>query len=308
MKHIFKFFTKTKTGFSKRSIINQNFEVETISPVTLRQIAEISGVSYQTVSRVLNNQAHLHKPETAERVKKIASELGYRPNLNARGVQTGRTRTIGVMNGIGWQDSYSMQLLIGAHDMIISRDYLPIMLAARPNLASELQQIHRLVDRRIDGVILRPVMHDVSDQYLREVVERKIPLVTVDIQVPGTQHVDYVGTDGVEGGRKAAEHLVRLGHRRLAYLTWFGLLIMKQNRLRGFERVINDTPDASCQVMDVNFDPEAFGVSGALELLSQKERPTAVFVSTDDLAKGVYSAAAQLGLRIPEDLSVVGFF
>ena len=282
-------------------------EVVPISPVTLRQIAAISGVSYQTVSRVLNNQAHLHKPETVKRVKQVADELGYRPNLNARGVQTGHTRTIGVMNGIGWQDSYSMQLLIGAHDAIISQDYLPIMLAARPGLATELEQIHRLVDRRVDGVILRPVMHEVSDQYLREVVERKIPLVTVDIQVPESQHVDYVGTDGVAGGRKAAEHLVQLGHRRMVYLTWFGHLIMKKNRLKGFQEVVAQTPDAECKVYDIEFDKTNFGVNRALEILQSDDRPTAIFVSTDDLAKGVYAAAEKVGLRIPEDLSVVGF-
>lgn len=277
-----------------------------MSGATLREIAKKSGFSYQTVSRVLNKQGHLHRTETVRRVMEVAEELGYRPNLNARGIQMGRTRTIGILADLA-PDSFSRNLLLGIHDEVISEDYLPIFLMSRPGLANELEQIHRLVDRRVDGVVLRPVMHEVSDQYLREVVDRHLHLVTVDIQVPDTRFVDFVGTDDLLGGLLAARHLLELGHRRLAFVSWFMHLIMKQHRRDAFCDAVRSVPGATAEVVDIQFDRETWGKAEALELLRRPDRPTAVFVGADDIARGIYLAAAELGLRIPQDLSVVGY-
>ncbi|MBN1517826.1 LacI family DNA-binding transcriptional regulator [Candidatus Sumerlaeota bacterium] len=274
--------------------------------VTLREIARKSGVSYQTVSRILNHQSNLHKPDTVARVRKVAEELGYRPNLNARGIQTGKTRMIGIMNGFG-QGPLDENLLLGMHDALIQLDYLPIMLMTRPGVCTSLEQVHRLVDRRVEGIVLRPASQDIADDCLREIADRKIPLVMVEFEADGAEFADFAGADDIKGGELAAEHLLRLGHSRVAYISWLMQTEQKQERLKGFQDAFHEAGDTQLTIADIPFDLHTLGEPFVRELLSRPDRPTAVFVSTDDLAKGVYAAARDLRLRIPQDLSVVGF-
>jgi LacI family transcriptional regulator len=273
---------------------------------SLRQIAEASGVSISTASRALLRQSNV-RAETRKRVLAAADRFKYRPNLLVRGMQTGRTHTVGVMLRV--TDPFYGQIYAGIHDALLAVDHVPILVwsgrdpqQARRGGVTELDQIHRLVDRRVDGVILVPVVDAASDDYLHEVWDRKIPLVAIDRELPESQ-ANFVGCDDRAIGQMAAEHLLGLGHRRLGHLAGPGFASTGRHRREGFEAA---AAAAGAQVVVVEEPTFMAGHDKADELLNRPDRPTAIFAANDHLALSVYDAAAQLGLRVPEDLSVMG--
>ena len=275
-----------------------------LSP-SLADIARDAGVSIGTVSRVLRGQATV-SPATAKRIADAAERLRYRPNLLVQGMQTGRTRTIGVMVPV--DDPFHGELVCGIHDALVAADHAPLLLWSgssrpQPRPVTELEQLHRLIDRRVDGVIIRPVTDAADDIYLREAIERDLPVVAVDRELAAAR-VDFVGCEDAEGGRLAAKHLLALGHRRFGHLA--GALFTSTGRQRhdGFLSTIA-AAGASCRREE---DPTfSDGEAQAFHLLSAEPRITALFCANDLLAAGAYRAAARLDRRIPDQLSIIGF-
>jgi LacI family transcriptional regulator len=275
------------------------------SSPSLADIARDAGVAISTVSRVLHGHATV-APATALRIRAAAQRLRYRPNLLVQGMQTGRTRTIGVMVPV--DDPYHSAMVCGIHDALVGADHAPMLLwsgSQRPlaHPVSELEQLHRLIDRRVDGVIIRPVVDDADDAYLREALDRELPVVAVDRELTRSR-VDFVGCQDADGGRQAAEHLLARGHRRFGHLA--GALFTSTGRQRhdGFVAAIA-AAGASCRTIE---DPTfSDGEAQAFQLLSDAPRITALFCANDLLAAGAYRAAARLGVRIPEACSVIGF-
>ena len=274
--------------------------------VSLKQIAEASNVSIATVSRVLRNRGEI-ADSTRERVLSAAKDLRYRPNLLVKGLQTGRTQSCGVLMELG--DPFLAQIFVGLQDELQLHDYAPIALrvsadqneAGRP---SELKQIHRLLDRRVDGIVLRPIVDAASDLYLEEVWNRGLPLVAVDRRLPHS-HADFVGSADAMGGRLAAEHLLHLGHRRLAQIAGPSYTSTGRERAAAFTDVVSQCPGATCyQREDPTF---CDGLPQAEELLALPRPPTAIFAGNDLIAAGIYQAARRRDLGIPTDLSIVGF-
>jgi len=275
------------------------------SPASLRQIAEASGVSVSTVSRVLLDRQNV-SPKTRQRVVDVARRFKYRPNLLVRGMQTGQTGTIGVLLYPG--ESFAAQMLVGIHDALAASDRAPLLLwtdrgddaGDRP---SELAQIHRMLDRRVDGIILSPIVDAASDDYLKEVWDRGIPLVAVDRELPHT-HADFIGCDDRMLGRIAADALVDAGHTRLGHIAGPDFTSTGRHRRAGFvDRAVERLSTPPRVVVEPSF---AHGKAAALQLLDGPDRCTAVFAANDRLATGVYEAADQLGLSIPDDVSVIG--
>ena len=284
--------------------------------VSLKQIAEASNVSIATVSRVLRGRGEI-APATRQRVTEAARRLQYRPNLLVKGLQTGRTQSCGVLMELG--DPFLAQIFVGLQDELLLDDYAPVVLRAaavptgtradaaagdQAEVPGELRQIHRLLDRRVDGIVLRPIRDAASDRYLKEVWDRGLPLVAVDRRLPHS-HADFVGSDDAGGGRQAAEHLLQLGHRRLGQIAGPAFTSTGRERAAGFDDAVTACPDAYCE----NREDPGFtdGYRPAVELLRAPQRPSAIFAGNDLIARGVYRAAAELGLHIPRDLSVIGF-
>jgi LacI family transcriptional regulator len=269
--------------------------------VSHQDIAREANVSRVTVSLVLAGKDQTSE-ETRRRVMEVATRLQYRPNLLVRGMQTGRSHTIGVI--IPASMHFHSQIARGIHDELIAVDYVPIQLWVDPAVdtkATELEQIHRLVDRRMDGVIIWPADVSVPDVHFREIWQRNIPLVTVDRET--TTHADHVGTDEELGGRLAAEHLLALGHRRIAHVTFPGKSGSVFRRGAAFVKLI-EAAGGTCEFVTGRTED----LDGPVRaLLSRQPLPTAIFAATDPMAMKVYSAAASVGLRIPQDLSVVGY-
>ena len=191
--------------------------------VNQKQIAQEAGVSQATVSLVLSGRP-LTSPATRQRVLQAAARLKYRPNLLVQGMQTGKTRMIGVMAPPF--DYYWSEILYGIHDVLAAADHVPITVWTAhhgpgprqrhgPGM-DELEQIHRLLDRRIDGVILWPPFAALFEDHVKEFSSRDLPVVTIDHELPARYRADSVGSDESAGGRLVAEHLYKLGHRRFA--------------------------------------------------------------------------------------------
>ena len=279
-------------------------------PVTLADIGREASVSSSVVSRVLRNRGERIPEATREKIRVAAHRLGYRPNLLIQGVQTGRSMNIGVV--VPSTGSFYSRIVHGIHDEFRKNHYC-ILLAWNPedthapNSDLELELIHSLLDRRADGIILRPAHSDVSDLYFSEVQERGVPMVTVDRPLPGVS-CDFSGTDDELGARMAARCLLESGHRNLVHLSAASSFAPGSLRQKGFEQECAGAGVSHCRTVTIpeNADPGTCQ-RAALEILSVSARPTALFLASDDMAPGVYRAARQLNLRIPEEVSIMGF-
>jgi LacI family transcriptional regulator len=274
----------------------------TLKRVSHQDIAREAGVSRVTVSLILAGKDETSK-QTRRRVLEVAKRLKYRPNLLVHGMQSGRTHSVGVIMPVSVH--FHGQVARGIHDELVAADHVPIQLWINPRTDSkltELSQIHRLVDRRVDGVIIFPVDASVPDVHFREIWQRNIPLVTVDRET--TTHADHVGTDEELGGRLAAEHLLAQGHRRVGHLTFTKRV--GSNVHRRAMAFVNHIEEAGGQCTIVAGEIDEL-TDQLVQLLSKPKRPTAIFAATDPMAMKAYSAAASVGLVIPRDISVVGY-
>ena len=280
---------------------------------SLKDIACSANVSVPTASRILHGKKlNQFSEETKERVRETAKRLRWRPNLLVHGMQTGKTRTIGVM--VPPFNSHWSKILYGIHDGLIRADHIPIILWGKhwredehQHIAEDLEQLHRLIDRRVEGFILWPPMVTPYYDHIEEI--RNIPVVTIDHELPPDYGADSVATDEEMGAKLVASHLLSLGHRHIAHFAGSGNNIYSWAKLRSqyFVQEVAGVPGATCVTVEQWQHDYNEGVSVAKKLLQMHPRPTAVFAASDQRAQYVYDAAAQMGLKIPQDLSVVGF-
>lgn len=281
----------------------------------LKDVAKAANVSLSAASRILRGEMDRFGEETCQRVLSVARQLGWRRNLLVNGIQTGRTKMIGVM--IPPYDSFWVDVLAGIHIVLAAADYLPITVwvgdcQEMPHFEKDddqgLGQISRLLDRRVDGLILWPSFAVAYYEHFRELLERRVPVVVIDHEYSKDQIADSIETDEQCCARAVAEHLLSLGHKNLACLSsretaWQAWAV---RRRRSFEEAVNEHDGVRVRSWKLN----PWGTNGletAEEILTQIPRPTAVFCVTDHEALFIYEVAAKLGLRIPQDLSVVGF-
>jgi LacI family transcriptional regulator len=278
----------------------------------LKDVAKAANVSLAAASRILRGDRERFGEETCRRVLEASRQLGWRRNLLVSGMQTGRTQTIGVM--IPPYDSFWVSVLSGIHDTLGASDYLPITvwigsLGDMPHFEKDesdgLRQINRLLDRRVDGLIMWPAFSLAYYHHFPEFVERRVPVAVIDHY---STVADSVETDEEQATAVVAEHLLGLGHRRIACLssretpsqTW------AVKRRSSFEEAVRRHSGATIKSWRLN--PQ--GTNGrevARELLTDDLQPTAVFAASDHEAAFVHDAAVELGMKIPNDLSIVGF-
>lgn len=280
---------------------------------SLKDVANAAKVSVPTASRILRRKnISRFSEETRDRVLEAANRLRYRPNMLVKGIQTGLSHTVGVM--VPPFDSYWSSILYGIHDVLIGADYVPIILWVRHRddfggnqPFDGLEQVHRLLDRRVDGAILWPPEVPEYYDHHEELASRNVPVVTIDHELPLKYGADSVATDEQQGAKVIANHLIGLGHRHVAHLGDVGLntYSWSQRRCHYFEEEIAKISGTSC--ITIERTKEADGIEIVKKLLITNPRPTAIYVASDLLARYVYLAAAEMNLRIPQDLSVVGF-
>lgn len=279
--------------------------------VTIRELARRSGVSVGTVSRALNGYADV-RPETRERIMRLASELDYTPAAAARSLVTQRSHVIGVFmeTGEGHPDLQHpfFHEVLGGLKQRVGREGFDLLLFAseRPGGGyGPHSYLKRARHHSVDGCAL--IGLDCEDSEVRRLVRGEIPCVAIDMEIEGPR-TEVVMSDNEAGAAAAVRHLHALGHRRIATIT--GMVDSRPgvDRLRGYRETIQSLGLAyrDDYVRYGDFYAES-GRAETEKLLALDEPPTAIFAAADLMAIGAIRAAAEAGLRVPEDLSVVGF-
>jgi LacI family transcriptional regulator len=273
------------------------------SKVTIVEVAEQAGVSFGTVSRVINNDVHVKK-ETRARVLETMHRLGFVANRQARSLAGGKSNSIGVLVpdlGTG----YIGEIIRGI-DAELSLIGLDLILYTTHRTASkEANYVTNLATGMVDGLLL--VLPRSPADFIGNLTQRKFPFVLIDHQGAG-RDCPAVGATNWQGGYNATEYLIKLGHTRIGFITGSMDLGCAGDRLAGYRAALrtNHIPDEPDLVYEGDFFQSA-GYAGAGVLLDQPAPPTAIFASNDVMAMGALDAVRNRGLRIPDDISVVGF-
>ena len=273
---------------------------------TLKNVAEAAGVSPATASIVLNGRAEGRvSAAVADRVLATAKELNYRPNLTARSLRTQESKTIGLISDQIATTPFAGQMLAGAQDVAWRNGWLLLLVNTDDDKKFEDSATKALIQRNVDGFIYASMYH-------REVT---IPKAISDQQVVLLDCFEKSGNhDSVipaeyKGARAAIEYLVSQGHRKIAHITDGGNLYASPERLRAFKDVLTENKIEVKDefVLKVKGSDTQEGYAACKQLLSLKNRPTAIFAYNDRMAFGAYEAIQEAGLIVGKDISVVGF-
>jgi len=267
--------------------------------VTIREVADVAGVSPAAVSYALRGIQV--SEETQERVRQVATELGYEVHPIARALASGRTGMIGIL-GPSLEDLWQQRLVAEAGRALLAHDRYALILDAGGDPARQRTLAAQLRDQQVDGLILSPV--DPSDPFWPELAE-SVALVAIGDELADASTAGEVLFDNQSGVRCALEHLRGLGHRRIAVLRPPGSPTSGRPA-EVFVAAEAERLNLDVSVLSAPYEmEEASGV--AREVLSAERRPTAVFCFSDSIAYGVYAAARELGLTIPDELSLIGY-
>jgi LacI family transcriptional regulator len=269
---------------------------------TIRDVAREAGVSIATVSRVFNNSS-LVSEATAKVVMQVAARFDYWPNSAAQSLTTNRSNTLGVLLPDLFGEFYSE--VIRGIDSLARRESYQIMLSSSHADNEEILMAARSMLGRIDGLLMMAPDDASADTVNR--IRRRIPLVLLNPATDSAQNCS-VSIDNFSGAREAVNHLLKLGHRRIAMVAGPQGNVDANERLRGFTQALSDAGQDPEEAMVVQGDfRESSGFSAGLELMKCVPRPSAVFVANDSMAVGLLAALEGLGVDVPRDLAVIGF-
>jgi LacI family transcriptional regulator len=273
------------------------------SKVTIVDVAEKAGVSFGTVSRVINNDIHV-RPETRERVQGVMQKLGYTANRQARSLAGGRSNIIGVLVpdlGTG----YIGEIIRGIDAELSLTDLDLILYTTHRTASKEANYVANLAKGMVDGLLL--VLPRSPADYTGTLTNRGVPFVLIDHQGIG-RDCPAVGATNWQGAYHATEYLIKLGHTRIGFITGSMDLGCADERLEGYRSALRTyhLPNEPELIYEGTFfQPD--GYAGATALLNLAHPPTAIFASNDVMAMGAMDAVRNRGLRVPDDISIVGF-
>lgn len=271
--------------------------------ITIYDVAKRAGVSYGTVSRVINGNPHV-KAETRERIVTAIQELGYVVNKQAKGLAGGQTQMIGVLvPDLG--TAYIGEIMRGIDTELSFASYDLVLYTTHRTAVKEANYVANMVQGMVDGVLL--VLPRNPADYIGTLTRRKFPFVLIDHQGIGDP-CPAVGATNWQGAYNATEYLIKLGHRRIGFITGSMDLGAAIDRLAGYKsalRVYHIPEDPRLIYEGTFFQPD--GYAGACALLDLDDPPTAIFASNDAMAMGAMDAVRSRGLRIPQDISILGF-
>ncbi|WP_327702913.1 LacI family transcriptional regulator [Streptomyces decoyicus] len=282
-------------------------------PPTIRGVAERAGVSKSLVSLVLQGSPRVSDAKR-QAVLEAIEELGYRPNAAARSLVARRTHTVGVLLN-DMRNPWFVEVLDGLNSLLQAHGLRMLMADGRLDRRAGQDFARTFQELRVDGLVVVGTLPDTDG--LAEVAER-LPTVIAGNHEPRLPRVDLIANDDERGARLATEHLIGLGHRRIAHIAGQGLV--GELRRRGFESAVSAHGLAASAVVENSDGTEEGGYRAAIRLLNPSrgsgrpvagrpvaERPTAVFAFNDISGVGALSAAQELGLEVPADLSLVGY-
>lgn len=268
---------------------------------TIYDIAEKADVSITTVSRVFNNSA-LVSDKTRKKVESAISEMNYIPNAIARSLANKRSNTIGLI--VSDLSNYFFTDVIDGIEHVISKEgYFAFNCETRYDSAREIKYISRLLEKRVDGIISFNTNESIYE--LIKTAKQLVPVVSVQSQL---KNIDSVNTRDAKGAYKAVDHLIGLGHKNIAIIVFDYENVTVASRIDGYiyAHVNNKLPVNKDYIFKVKFCNDA-GYEMTNQILDKHPEITAIFAYNDKLAVSIYMAMQDRGLKIPDDMSVVGY-
>ncbi len=274
--------------------------------VTQKDVAKKAGVSFITVSRVINGSKKVN-PETKKRILNAIKELGYYPNIMGRALHINKINTIGVIIPFTshiFSTPYYVDLLRGIEKVCAEKGY-EILFHPKKNEIEEIDYLKLYYERKADGLLI--IAPRINDEQLTVIAEKKIPALVVHGRYKD-KSISFVDSDNKKGGFLATEYLIKKGHNKIAFLGGWEFVINTIDRLQGYKKALKK--------YNLNFKKEWIlfgdysqksGYELTKKILSQKEIPDAIFGGDDLMAIGAIKAIKERGLRIPEDIAIIGF-
>jgi DNA-binding LacI/PurR family transcriptional regulator len=275
---------------------------KTTEKVTSAEVARLAGVSQSAVSRVFTPGASV-SAKTMEKVRAAAEELGYRPNVLARSLITGRTRIIGLVVAYLENQFYPMALELLSR-ALQARGYHILVFMAENSTERVAQVMSELLDYQVDGIITASVA--MSNDLTTRCDGAGIPVVMFN-RGQDDARLSEVTSDNVNGARRAAEFLIKGGHKRIAHVMGWQGSSTGRDRAEGFKQAMQAAGLQPFAMVDGTYSREK-AAAVTRELCQGPERPDAIFVGNDHMAFAVMDTLRhELGLRVPQDVSVVGY-
>jgi LacI family transcriptional regulator len=272
---------------------------------TIKEVAKLAGVSVGTVSNVITGAVSVGS-RRRERVLKAIRELEYQPNHVARSLKLQRTKMLGMIISDITNPFFS-QMVRGAEEAALKRNYLLLTFNTDDRVEHEKQVLSVLRSRRVDGILLVVAPSQNTPSHIIETLKAGTPVVCLDRLPPGIE-VDSVTVDNVCAARDCVRHLIARGHQKIGIITGSLALQTARQRLQGFEEAMREAGlevDRSC-VRQGDFRSDS-GYQMGREILQERNRPTALFISNNMMAYGVLRAMDDLGLQCPGDLAIATF-
>lgn len=277
--------------------------MKVLAMVTIKDIAEKLNISYATVSRALNNRPEV-KEETRQKVLDAARKMGYRPNRIARSLVTRRSQCLGLIVP-DIMNPFFAELAHGVDEAAAKRGYSVYLCNTHWNEKKELTYLNLLDGRQTDGIILASARDEGTN--VKKFIERKMPLVVVN-SLFREFDCHQVMIDNIRGGYLATDHLLRLGHRSIGFIGGLEHVKATIDRLEGLKLALGEKGlEIDEQLISFGAYTWESGFSRTKALLDGGKRPSAIFAANDIVALGVMQAAEESGLKIPEELAIVGF-
>ncbi|RKF20312.1 LacI family DNA-binding transcriptional regulator [Alginatibacterium sediminis] len=267
-------------------------------------VAKLAGVSKSTVSHVLNNTRFVSS-ETQRKVKEAAEALHYQPSVVARSLKVKTTKSLGMIV-TSTDNPFYAEIISAAQKYCHEIGYDLILCNTEKNPIKTKSYIQVLSQRQVDGILVLCTTYD-DVTFSTIAGQKKLPMVVLD-SGPTVKYIDKIQDHSYRGGLIATEHLINLGHTRIAHIGGPENKLPAKQRFDGYCQALRDASLPINRDLVIESDLECEGGAAAIKkLLSLREPPSAVFVANDVMAMAAISVASQMGLRIPEDLSIVGY-
>jgi LacI family transcriptional regulator len=275
--------------------------------VRLKDIAQLTGVSVMTVSKALRDEPDV-STATKTKIKKLALDMGYVPDSSAQGLRTKTTKLFGLVIPATLNPIYArMVYAIEEKAFELGYDLLIAHTLNKPE--REDLVLRRFLSRRVDGLLITPVYrYEAEARIYQEIAARKVPTVILGSPAPFCRNFLAIETEELVASYQATKHLISLGHKKIAYLTGPPVAPWAHERFEGYRRALREAniqPDDKL-VFQAGSTIED-GTKAALQLLNESAKPTAIMAVSDMVAIGCAETLLQQGVKIPEDISVVGF-
>ncbi|WP_064094281.1 LacI family DNA-binding transcriptional regulator [Rossellomorea aquimaris] len=274
--------------------------------VTIYDLARKTGFSSTTVSKALNNYTDVSE-KTKKKILQAAADLGYLPNAHAQSLSTKKSWTIGVMfseaNEVGMKHPF-FSAIIESFRKNAEREGYDLIFASRNLRNRDTSYLEHFLYRAVDGIVV--ICSDPHDPQVQDMINSSVPIVVIDMN---NQNCSVVYSDNIEGGNLAVNYLHTLGHTKIAHIAGDSMIDAGAERIKGYSQAMKglNLPIPQEYIVEAGMFSIQEGKEAMKKLLTLKDKPTAVFVAGDHMAIGAIEAIKEQGLRVPEDISIVGY-